>query len=244
MSMKLYCRHKHWWHYLFCRHYHKYLSVKCKLNTSDKFIAVCVKLWFHILVCIYAMRLAAYHFSVFEYHAYTRTYTYIRIPSLFVFGFWNFPYTHTHTYTCIWILSFTECEDEIIGINFKFFWILSMCKLRRITHKLNNPKGFMLSLWVIRRSLYIDKIHKNNNSFLIIPTLSSESYFVSTLLHILEPAEKKKKKKNSSEILAHRIYRSVKLFLQPDKLHEVTIMMRSWNYIRYQHIPGRLCNDD
>ena len=40
-----------------------------------------------------------------------------------------------------------------------------------------SPKGFMLSLWVIRQSLQIDKIHKTNNSFLIIPTLSSKSYF-------------------------------------------------------------------
>ena len=29
----------------------------------------------------------------------------------------------------------------------------------------------MLSLWVIRRSLQIDKIHKGNNAFLTIPTV-------------------------------------------------------------------------
>ena len=34
-----------------------------------------------------------------------------------------------------------------------------MCKLRRITHKLNKA-GFMLNLWVIRRSLHIDKKQK------------------------------------------------------------------------------------
>ena len=35
---------------------------------------------------------------------------------------------------------------------------------------------------------------------------------------------------NSSEIPAHGIYLSVKLFLQPIKLLEISIMMRSWNY--------------
>ena len=37
---------------------------------------------------------------------------------------------------------------------------------------------------------------------------------------------------NSSEIPAHGINRSVKLFLQPIKLHEISIMLRSWNYIK------------
>ena len=55
----------------------------------------------------------------------------------------------------------------MIGMNL-FLWIVLMCKLR---------KGFMLSLWVIRRSLHINKIHKNTNSFLIMPALSSKSYF-------------------------------------------------------------------
>ena len=35
-------------------------------------------------VCGYVMRLAAYDFSVFEYHALTHTYPYIRISSLFI----------------------------------------------------------------------------------------------------------------------------------------------------------------
>ena len=39
---------------------------------------------------------------------------------------------------------------------------LSMCKL---THKLSKARK-ALSLWVIRRSLNIDKIHKNKKSFL------------------------------------------------------------------------------
>ena len=40
-----------------------------------------------------------------------------------------------------------------------FFWILSTCKLRWISHKLNIK---LSSLWVIRRSLHIDKIRKIN----------------------------------------------------------------------------------
>ena len=83
----------------------------------------------------------------------------------------------------------------------------------------------MLSLWVIRRSLHIDKIHKNNNSFLIIPTLSSKTYCVDIIAHF-----RSQQKENSSEIPAHGSYRSVKLFLQPIKLFEISIMIRSWNY--------------
>ena len=42
-----------------------------------------------------------------------------------------------------------------------------MCKLLRITQKLNiKLSGFTLFVWVIRRSLHIDKIHKNKiNSY-------------------------------------------------------------------------------
>ena len=36
-----------------------------------------------------------------------------------------------------------------------------MCKLRRITHRLNIKPRALLSLWVIRQSLHIDKIYKN-----------------------------------------------------------------------------------
>ena len=87
---------------------------------------------------------------------------------------------------------------------------------RRINHKL-------LSLWVIRRSLHIDKIYKNNVSFLIIPT--SNSYFVESIAHF-----RSWRKKNSSEILAHGIFRNVKHFLQPIKLREISTMLKSWNY--------------
>ena len=38
------------------------------------------------------------------------------------------------------------------------------------------------------------------------------------------------RKENSPEIPAHGIYKSVKLFLQPVKLLEISIMLRSWNY--------------
>ena len=43
----------------------------------------------------------------------------------------------------------------------------------------------MLSLCVIQQSLRVDKIHKNNTLLLIIPTLSSKSYFLSALLYIV-----------------------------------------------------------
>ena len=86
-----------------------------------------------------------------------------------------------------------------------------------------------LSLWVIRRSLHIDKIHKNNNSFLIIPTLSSKSYFCRHYFTHF----RNWRKEASSEIPVLGIYRSVKLFLQPIKLHEISIMMRTWNYKGY-----------
>ena len=84
----------------------------------------------------------------------------------------------------------------------------------------------MLSLWVIRRSLHIGKIHKNNNSFLIIPTFSSKWYFVNIIGH-----SRSWRKENSFGIPVHGIYRSVKLFLQPIKWLEISITLRSWNYM-------------
>ena len=82
-------------------------------------------------------------------------------------------------------------------------WILSMCKL----HSQSQHKALwaLLSLWVIHLSLHIDKIHKNDNSFLIIPTFSSKSHFC---WHYF----RSQRKDNSSQILAHGIYQSVKHF--------------------------------
>ena len=42
-------------------------------------------------------------------------------------------------------------KSVCIEMNF-ILWILSMCKVRRITHKLNIKPGFIFSLSVIRRS--------------------------------------------------------------------------------------------
>ena len=56
--------------------------------------------------------------------------------------------------------------------------------------------------------------------------MSSKSYFCRHLLYILGASGKA----NSSEIPVHGIHRSVKLFLQPVKLREISIMMSSWNY--------------
>ena len=83
--------------------------------------------------------------------------------------------------------------------------------------------GFMLSLWVIRWSLHIDKIHKNNNSFLIITNFVIKIVFLLASLYILGASSRKIVR----EIPAG-IYRSVKFFFQPIKLHEISIMMRSW----------------
>ena len=55
--------------------------------------------------------------------------------------------------------------------------------------------------------------------------IASEYIFVDIIVHY-----RSWRKENSSEIPAHRIYQSVKLFLQPIKLREISIMMRSWNY--------------
>ena len=54
---------------------------------------------------------------------------------------------------------------------------------------------FMLSLRGIRRSLHIGKIHESNNSFFIIPTLPSKSYFYRHYSYV-----RSRRKENSSEI--------------------------------------------
>ena len=83
----------------------------------------------------------------------------------------------------------------------------------------------MLSLWVISQSLlHFDKIHKNNTSILIIPTLSSNPIFVDIIAYF-----RSWRKENSSRIPAHGIYWSGKLFLQPIELREIS-MTNSWNY--------------
>ena len=99
---------------------------------------------------------------------------------------------------------------------FYFWWILSMCKLRRITHKLSKA---------LRRRLHIYKIHKNNK---FIPYNSNFNCH-QNLIFVIIVHFRNRRKENSSEIPAHE-NRSVKRFLQPIKLHEISIMMRSWNY--------------
>ena len=84
----------------------------------------------------------------------------------------------------------------------------------------------MLSLWVIRRSLHINKIHKNK--------IHSYNF-------------RSRRKENNSEIPAHgiytiylfsfrppahnTIYRREKLFLQPIKLREISIMVKSFSHL-------------
>ena len=93
------------------------------------------------------------------------------------------------------------------------------------------PEGFYVKFWVIRRRLHIDKIHQNNNSFRIIPTLPPKSYFCRYIVHF-----RGRRKENSSGIPAHGIYPSVKLFLQPIKFLKMSIVMRSWNYWTYDTV--------
>ena len=96
-----------------------------------------------------------------------------------------------------------------------------MCKLHQITHKLSKAQR-AFSLWVIHQRLHIDKIH-TKNSFLkvIIPTLSSKSYFCRQHSCLFW---------DSSSWNLH-ILLCKKRFLQPIKLHEISIMMRNWNYL-------------
>ena len=98
-----------------------------------------------------------------------------------------------------------------------------MCKLQQITHKCNikpayvkfvsdSPDEFV--------GVYTStKIHKNNNSFLTIPTLSSKNLiFFHILMHL-----RSRQKENGSKIPPHEINLSVKLFLQPTKLRKISI---------------------
>ena len=50
--------------------------------------------------------------------------------------------------------------------------------------------------------------------------------FIDIIVHF-----RSRRKENDSEIPAHGIYRNVKRFLQPFKLREISIMIRSWNYL-------------
>ena len=62
-----------------------------------------------------------------------------------------------------------------------------------------------------------------------LPLPCHQNLILSTLLYIIVHF-RNRRKENSSKIPAHGIYRSVKLFLQPIKLHEISILMRNWNY--------------
>ena len=66
--------------------------------------------------------------------------------------------------------------------------------------------------------IFVDFI---DHSFLIIPTV-----FLSALLYILGAGGRQ----IVPRFLLMEFYRSVNLFLQPIKLHEISIMMRNWNY--------------
>ena len=76
-------------------------------------------------------------------------------------------------------------------------------------------------------TLHIDKIHKNDSSFQLCHQTLIFVIFVDTTAHF-----RRWRKESSSDITAHGIYRSVKRLLQPIKLREISIKMKSWNYIR------------
>ena len=65
----------------------------------------------------------------------------------------------------------------------------------------------MLSLWVIRQSLHIDKIHKNDNLFLIIPTLHQNLIYVDIIAHV-----RSMRKETSSDIHTHGILSKCETF--------------------------------
>ena len=110
--------------------------------------------------------------------------------------------------------------------------ILSMSKFQRITNKLNvAQKDFMLRLWMVRQSLHIVEIHKHNNWFLIVPTMSPKWCVCSKFCKFSEPAEGKcfrgsctwnrsLRKENSFETLIDEIYRSVFFFISTNHIAE------------------------
>ena len=80
--------------------------------------------------------------------------------------------------------------------------------------------------WVICQSLHIDKIHEDNNSFLIIPCLLSKCYKCCQKMFIFWD----NRRKIDMTAFCFGLYWTVNLsFLQPIKLHEICIKMRSWN---------------
>ena len=90
----------------------------------------------------------------------------------------------------------------------------------------NSVKPESFTNWVcewLARVNHINKIHKNNNSLLIIPTLSSKSYFCRHYCTLGARGRKIVLKFPLMEFIC------VKRFLQPIKLCEINIMS-SWNY--------------
>ena len=115
---------------------------------------------------------------------------------------------------CLWFLCLMYQIDSVIDVyqskcylifvnhlmSFKENWILSMW----ITHRVN-PEGLyikFMGLWMILQSLHMGEVHRNNNSFLVIPTLSSKSFFF-FFVHIYISAHvRSQRKENSLEISA------------------------------------------
>ena len=88
-------------------------------------------------------------------------------------------YVLTFSWVGIFVLLFLELPIMLSHLEYTHVQAISWEDFVHASKSLTNwvKPGFMLSLWVICQSLHVNKIHKNNNSFLIIPTLSSRSYF-------------------------------------------------------------------
>ena len=96
--------------------------------------------------------------------------------------------------------------------------------------------------FVIRRSLHIDKIHKNS---LFIYFLQFQLCHQNRIIVDIIVNFRSRRKAYSSEIPAHGIYRHLKRFFFPDNqiarnTHNVT--MRSWNY--FFNEGRKLCNSE
>ena len=66
--------------------------------------------------------------------------------------------------------------------------------------------------FVIHQSLHIDKIHKNNNSFLIIPTLAHNSADVNTDINF-----QSQRKENRAKFPLHRKHFSQRQYIEAIK---------------------------
>ena len=120
------------------------------------------------------------------------------------------------------------CSLEGIHYRNEFYFCgFYRCVKWRITHKLSKGPGFTQWLYLVCE--WFAGVYSSISTEIIIHSkFVIKIVFLLTLLYILGDCGKE----NTSENPAYGIYRSVKLFLQPVKLLEISIMMRSYNYFK------------